>query len=1041
MSLKEIFGMGKNNEGLEQPVELPDVSHAFEGLSMGEGEELASDIEIASSPEEPKDAPLYRVKKIIKNDKIENKLNHPGMIEAVRRNERQEFTISRRKRGGEIDYIVSEPMLKRGVIAEKVEPPESEATSEQNLKSWVRIEPERTREDKESKTEEARLDIQEVLWATDAPFELTLVATPTDKDKLNKIIRESLELGLDLEQTEGREMDMEMLVMTTGTMQSLKQDFIDMGVVKRDVVVGAEDEATARKLAQIVAGKSMPPIEELWMPGKEVYDSKEAALNAGAEDANSITDIVAFGAGINYPIDHKVPGVEVVEGYKFAAERRVPENEPSIKVAETVDDYGGRGELKLTDVDRTRHGIIIAGSGSGKTALIKSMAEETVVQSFEQVEQEGPNGAIGVVIIDNEKHNGGYNDLADRLKGMGLPDEYATVRRICPGQDEVSANINPFAIPGVPPKERGEAVVSILASRFGPGDEEAQRVFEKWAGIAINHAYKKLGWDPITGKPPKNIVGDLPEPNADQLMVAINDVISSSDFSRDTAGDVGTFVKGELEKAFSGLAGEVMSGGYDLDWNKVCSEPGVTVIELGAITDPDKKRILTNTVFRSLTGAIREKNGPSDEERLKMQIFIDEAGEVFDHSSTGKRNAHNLKLVRDAGVSVFAAVQGGLDRMHPDALDNMGNTFAMTVRSKADQEILAGRMGDVDPESMSYLTSMPDAESPEGRGIYYGRKMGEPVRFAAKDPRTAPKGEGRLTGPENIINLGPYQEAYSGDTLREAKDFLLRDPAGSRVRLWADVNAGLIAAGKQPIDIGGDLKDALTTMNETEPDLLSCSLTVAGYNATISRPDLARVAHRNDITRDLTNFMKSKIEESDSDVDFSDYELKINTGKLPRRGMTEAKDIVFAPDPMFPKGGFTLDNIVGTIAKEDTPKDAILQSFEVGTGAVLEAFKTGHGDNIQSWVNAVKSELLHNPNFQFTKDSHDFITDSIGKTVADVSLRAKREHEMRAGKQASPPPAQGAQRPSQKEETPTSEQNKQEKVAGSVGKLVVNSDD
>jgi hypothetical protein len=1015
--------------------------------------EEAEEVELSPIEEVPNTPDLYNVIKVYKNPNTspeQPRSTMTGISESVREGKVQWFQVSRKEAGGDLDFSLSDGLLVKGMVSEKQSPTEAENTEttekEGPFNAYARIEMQKipqgmgelfdTMESAISKERRPAFDIVKLLETTDQPFDLTIRGVPMTSEEFEAYDRHTKEDMRTDQQTKGKEITAAGAMMGE-FMHSNAVELTGVKPLKRDVVVGAKDEASAKAIARVVSGHVLPKTGGLPQVSSKVYSSKEEALNDHSEvkrvqevpegkgsyleviDAkfDNVVSADAFTVGLELPTAQRVPGLEVVPEYHFGAERKIGPNEPYAVVADIVDDNGERRPLKLTDVDRLRHGLLVAGSGSGKTELIKGLITDTVKQSYEQDQEFGPERRVAVVVLDIEKNNGSYDDVAERLAGMGLPPEFATVRKISPGNDEVSANINPFAVPGVPPKEQGEAAISLFASRFGPDDEQAKRVFEKWANIAINKAYERLGWNVETGQPPRGIEGDLPVPDARQLQVAVNDVIADASFSKDTAGDVGTYVGSEIEKALNGLSGQIMSGGFDIDWKEVCEQPGVTVIELGGVDDPDKKKIIANTVFRSLTGARREAEkgaGDGTTEHLKLQIIADEANRLFDNSTTGAKNAHNLKVIRDSRTSVIAAVQNGLDHMHPDAISNMRNTFAMTVTDVNDQRVLATRLGNIHPDDVGYLTTIPDTDpgkGPEGRGLYFGRGMDLPVRFATKDPRELARAPGNLVGAEGIIKLGPYEKPYSNEIMQESRQSLLNDPVGARVRVWADMSTALVSVGGQPPKVANELQEVLRDMQEEDPDALDCLLTMATYNSIISRPNLATTGHRDDITHKLTQFMKDSIAGDESSVDLSAHRLKLARpdSKLTTKNSVPAKNIIFAPDTLNRNGGYTLDNAIGQIANEQRAQDDILKTFDPGSGSVMEVFKTGNMKVVKRWQDAFGKEVVGSDNFDFPEGSKQFIINATEHTLTELTKSAK---EAKEGAQKAPAARPQANQPS-----------------------------
>ncbi|HSX15922.1 MAG TPA: hypothetical protein VLF40_03980 [Candidatus Saccharimonadales bacterium] len=635
----------------------------------------------------------------------------------------------------------------------------------------------------------------------------------------------------------------------TGKLGALKSELdigADAGMVRRSLVIGVEDPADLDKVARLFAATGTTSDKSTtWTPELDsrqrvqCFDTAEDALRACERDPDAYVSATKFSSEVKYP-RIPVPGLGMKPYETFAAGRTIRDGIATIPVGEILDNNGeAAGELHVSDLELKRGGIIAASSGSGKTVLIRQLVSGAIKEDYERSQAEGnPDAGRAVVIVDFEKFGNYDEKLSSQITGLGVPAERANINRICPGDDGVRANINLLRLTGNTPLEQISIALKALSGNIH--DPEAVRVFQKFARAAMELAHEKVGWDMELGKP--RIRGSSPPtPDMDMVAVAIKEVLSSTEFAKDMKGNLGSFTETTLREALSGIPGQLFQGGYDIDWEAVINGKGVTVIELGKITDPTAKRVAMTAIFRGLAAALEadkvKKGIRGDIDETKLMLVMDETGGIFNkHTETGRDNGHFFTRVRGLGQSTIIAQQGDLETIDTNVLDNTENMWALKMNSPADRKFVAERMGIPLPQFLGSAT--------EGKGLYQGSNMPDgPVRFQTTNPTQIAHGEHHVAGPEAVIDQGVDPEFYDDDIKVAAKSFLRKDELGNMVRGVAELNTILTVTGHEIGAISGDMLAKLQAREGEDAKIRDCAIVKAVTLAVFSRPELMNAVH------------------------------------------------------------------------------------------------------------------------------------------------------------------------------------------------------
>jgi hypothetical protein len=830
------------------------------------------------------------------NAPVQNMPQRGSVIAAARAGDTQVLSITRAQRGTARNVrIEATPSL----IPPDAKPPRPGAPVEKEpeFKYWARITAERRVQPEEGKKLPPLpgsdpvdgMCIEDAISTYDGTFKIMVVGQGVEPAAQQHLTRE---VGVEqrrASRTHSRQHEAKQLEAVQDELTKAKES----ALVNRTVVIGVETKEELERAARHFAGAGFRSGDKTtWSvetdgdygPVKE-YGSAQEAVAGGTADLNCYVTADQFAAEVRFPKE-EIPGMTVENKETFATNREIPDGMPSIRIGDIMTD-GQRGEpLRVTLKDLKRHMLIAASSGSGKTVLMRQVATDIVREDHES--HQTPEGADGphraVVIIDFEKIGNYTDELAAQLAGAGLPPERATVNRIAPGSEGMRANVNLLRLTGTTPSQQVNIATRSLTANIT--DPQAERVFSKFAGMAIARAYEKLGWNMDTDKS-KFPMGTPGIPDMEQVAIAVEEIMNETTFRNETKGDLQGFTQTELQDFLRGIPGQLFTGGYDIDWTKVRANQGVTVIELGRITDPEAKRIALTAIMRGMGSALEMENTTGqDTDETKLVMLMDETGGIFDEGTeAGKDNAHFFSNLRGKGAAVVIAQQGGLKNIHHDVTDSTSNIIGMQMNNPEDQEWIAQRMG---VPTARVLKSVE-----EGGGLYLGLKMPNgPAQFATTNPKEIARGavhhthdvsevrqgEGRVTDGRDLVDRGADPEFYEGSTKIEARDWLIKDHSGTLVRSAAELSAGLVPMGRDPLTIAGKLKMDLQEMYQGEDQkMLECAVVTAITKAVDSRPEIMYNMTRQQLADYLIKDMMAQIR-NEARPARGPFELQVRAG-------------------------------------------------------------------------------------------------------------------------------------------------------------------
>lgn len=804
---------------------------------------------------------------------VQNRPKLGAIIDAARRGDAQILSITRSHPGAARNVrIEASPSL---IPPDAKRPrPGDTAEKEPQFKYWARItatrrppeENEKAGDKPPNKGEAADcMQLADAIKTYDGTFKLMVVGRPVDAKAERQLSRTISTAHRIAERKYSQQEEARRLALIKDEIGISKQS----ALINRTVVIGVETKEELERAARHFAAQGFKSGDHtMWSVETESprgpirgYSSAQAVLDAGVADENCYITADQFSEEVRYP-DENIPGMTVEDKEIYAASREIPKDAPSVRLGDIMVD-GQRGEeLRITLKDMKRHTLICASSGAGKTVLVRQIATDVIREDY--AASQTPEGAgrrhRAVVVVDFEKVGNYTESLAAQLAGAGLPPERATVHRIAPGSEGMRANVNLLRLTGTTPSQQVNIATRSLTANIQ--EPQAERVFSKFAGMAISRAYEKLGWNMATDKS-KFPMGTPATPDMEQVAIAVEEVIAELTFRPETQGDLGAFTQTEIADFLRGIPGQLFTGGYDIDWTKVRDNKGVTVIELGRITDPEAKRIALTAIMRGMAASLDMENPTGeDTDETKLVMFMDETGGIFDANTTaGQDNAHFFSNLRGKGAAMVIAQQGGISNIHHDVTDSTSNIIGMQMNNPEDQEWIAARVGATDESKKARILKSVE----EGGGIYYGLRMPQgPVEFRTTAPGDIPRnavrytsdlssvqqGEGAVTDARHLVDRGADAEFYDGSTKIEARDWLIKNQTGTLVRAAAELGAALVPLGRDPLEISGQLKTELREMwhDPENRKLLECAITLAITKAVDSRPEIMQNMTRKELT-------------------------------------------------------------------------------------------------------------------------------------------------------------------------------------------------
>jgi hypothetical protein len=538
------------------------------------------------------------------------------------------------------------------------------------------------------------------------------------------------------------------------------------------------------------------------------------ALNAAGQNEHALIPAKNFVERIRYPVEDEVNGVPVEVNYEWAKNRevRLKPGERGIRLGSIE---GGGDFILERDVAR-KHGLVNAGSGGGKS--------EFAVQFTRRIMENDPRDSV--VLIDFKVD---YN-YADKLAAVmaGSPDispERASVSVIDPRNNkEVLANISYFETPkGVNMATQTSQVIDSFAAEIS--DADGNRVFTKWAHRAAQAAYSKVNRNPESGEPMPGqpVLGDI----SHELWVqCVAEVLSEPEYQDDLAslvrppsGDVSKdlmgFVQSQVDNAMRGMARNMFSQGYNIDWEALAAHKGPISFTFKGIRDEGTKSTLANMIFNGIQqgqDALIKKYGKAAV-GIKF-ILADEAANVFQKDNpSGEKAAESITHMRNSNMSLFIMTQSGVGGMSKSVEDNITTRMAFRANNIEDAKaMIEGAPGTPAVNAGALLTADP------GQGMIFTGGMRNGGAWLVVDhPDSISKGEPVVTGPRDFVKKGIDAQLYTGEQ-KTTGEQIINGIIGERaegVRLNGITQTAIVAAAigllhEMPLQAGETLVNGVT---------------------------------------------------------------------------------------------------------------------------------------------------------------------------------------------------------------------------------------
>lgn len=842
----------------------------------------------------------YRLRHIVKRPGVDGQPPHledqpvaGTLTTAIRDGKPQQLRYRRRGKGGEVVVDATLAMFPPG--APRI--PLEESQEAESQLSWAFLiaqkkvpEREATAQDDTSdakKNPREGTDIRPLLEKYPAgQFELIIEATGVPPDKLKELQAKTREKKHTATHTWGEDAEVQIL-------EAQHTELLRAGgsaLVRQAVVVGAPEENLAT-VASIVAEQVLPGEDTLWSFEKDkgtikVFPSEKAALEASAKAAleayakaeleasakdfslSAFMSAEAHARFIRITNGQEFPGLPIVEQQDFGTNREVSTSADKIPLTNILDNYGNvTGRLEVTEQEFARHTFLLAASGGGKTEMTKQVIVNGAVAEYERFKRGETATLRGNLLVDGAK-DGNYDDLSARLRAAGLPEEMCTIHKVSLNT-LVAANVAFLRLTDTKPTTQITSAAQTFANSYQ--DPEARRVISKYLAAGMSEGAEQLGWNLLTNK--SNYKYDPRMPNMSEVPKYTLEHLENSRYKGDTKQDLGTFAETEIRKHLGGAAGAFFAGGYLLDPMKIINNPGITLIELGGAEDATAQAMLLTGILRGVSAALEAlKTTPGDVEETRLRIFVDEPGRIFGNDDVGEANAHYLTHIRGRGGSVLIAKQDTND-IHPSVLSNVGNLLVGRTSNVDDMELFAKRMG-CEAQDLRFLLSCDP-----GHGVYYGGGMPRPVRIASTNPKDIPKGEGKVVGPESLLDLDGDRRFYSRDTMAEAKKMLVEDSEG--IRTWAELAVIQMAMGRPVPEFNGELRQQYDSLPPSEKEAFDCAVDHAIKHSVDSRPFLLDIAPRRAYIDYLTGHADAQFTAKEP-ADYSPLELSLPAGRYSR---------------------------------------------------------------------------------------------------------------------------------------------------------------
>lgn len=367
---------------------------------------------------------------------------------------------------------------------------------------------------------------------------------------------------------------------------------------------------------------------------------------------------------------------------------------PAVSLGRFMHEGTTAGEVSLPLTAINRHVLVVGVPGSGKTTTSLSILSRL------WRELRIPFLAIEPVKVE-------YRSL------IGMPG-MEDIQVFTPGKESLSPlRMNPLAPgPGLTRLEHQSAVLASLKASM-PLFPPLPELLEE----ALDRAYLTLGWGEET-----EADGGLRAPTLGELVAAFESHFATLTYTGE-ARNLLEAMRVRLRSLMKGGKGKLLNTIEVTDWNSLMERP--VVIELGAITDPEEKAVVSAFLLQRVSAHARHRGNSGGQ--LRHVTMLEEAHQLLSADvEDGPRKAavdalcHGIAELRAVGEGFVIADQRPT-ALAPAAVANCGTRVVHKLVSSADRDIL---LSDMDASDQlrevaarlvigEGLLSWPDHDEPE----------------------------------------------------------------------------------------------------------------------------------------------------------------------------------------------------------------------------------------------------------------------------------------------------------------------------------------
>jgi hypothetical protein len=507
---------------------------------------------------------------------------------------------------------------------------------------------------------------------------------------------------------------------------------VGAGLWEVHVLVGAADEAAARRIASVLcaaADPSDPPY--LLQPGHLVQGletSLRHGLPGGPRGASPFLSTTSYLATLARPPRRELPGFRAVTVPTFDTTPELPLRPPPLPGAlpRTVEGATQIGfvldaslrpvqPLTLTHKSLNRHTFVCGATGSGKSQTVRTLLQGLSL------------GQVPWLVIESAKAE--YAGMAGRLGESG---EVLVIR---PGDpDAIPASLNPlepsadFAL-----QTHVDLVRALFLAAF-----QAEEPFPQILSAALTRVYEHCGWDLVTGRPRPAWARDGRQPRypaLGELRHVAREVVRDIGYSEKVTADVLGFIDVRIGSLTTGSPGRFFQGGHPLDVAALLRSNVVVELE-GVATDTDKAFLIGVTLIRIYEQLQREhaRMRRSIRGRLRHVTVVEEAHRLLKRPQEASGSTvHALELfanllaeIRAYGEGIVVAEQIPV-KILPDVIKNSAVKIVHRLPAADDRDIVGATIN-LTKEQSDFVVTLPD-----GIAAVFADGMDRPVLTALPD--------------------------------------------------------------------------------------------------------------------------------------------------------------------------------------------------------------------------------------------------------------------------------------------------------------------